>query len=164
MKIRLGKSKTKLKKSDSLIGLKTIKSRSTGELTTPEAVKEQKKYTRLGGFQIFDIGEEKDANTELDALREAEEVEVGTHVYVGEDGKTPFVPNGDIYITFAEGVDAEEQAIVLDEFNLVLDEQRTPNKIRASVTAASMNPIKVAYFLEKLATGESDTTCSSSVE
>jgi subtilisin family serine protease len=150
MKIRLGKSKTTLQKSDRLIGLKTFKSRSTGESTTPEAInKDQKKYTRLGGFQIFDVGAEKDVNTELDTLREADEVEVGTHVYVGEDGQTPFVPNGDIYITFAEGVDAEEQAIVLDEFSLVLEEQRSLTKIRATVTTASMNPIKVAYFLEK---------------
>jgi subtilisin family serine protease len=149
MKIRLGKSKTQLKKSDSLIGLKTFKSRSTGESTTPDAINEdQKKYTRLGGFQIFDVGE-KNANTELDSLRDADEVEIGTHVYVGEDGKTPFVPNGDIYITFSDRVDAEEQAIVLDEFSLVLEEQKSPNQVRATVTAASMNPIKVAYFLEK---------------
>lgn len=150
MKIRLGKSKTKLKKSDSLIGLKTVKSRSTGEPTTPEAIdKEQKKYTRLGGFQIFDVGAEKSADKELDELRAADEVEVGTHVYVGEDGKTPFVPNGDIYITFSEGVDEEEQAIVLDEFHLVLDERKTSRKIRARVTEKSMNPVKVAFFLEK---------------
>jgi subtilisin family serine protease len=150
MKVRLGKGKMQLKKSDSLIGLKTFKSRSTGQPTTPEAIdKEQKKYTRLGGFQIFDVGVEKDVNTELDSLRDADEVEMGTHVYVGEDGKTPFVPNGDIYITFTEGVDEEEQAIVLDEFKLVLDERKSPTKVRAITTAESMSPIKVAYFLEK---------------
>lgn len=150
MKVRLGKGKVKLKKSTNLIGLKTFKSRSTGEPTAPKAIeKEEKKYTRLGGFQIFDLGEKKDADSELDSLREADEVEIGTHVYVGEDGKTPFVPNGDIYITFSEGVDEEEQAIVLDEFNLTLDDRRSPSRVRATVTGQSMNPIKAAYFLEK---------------
>ncbi|MFK7945978.1 MAG: S8 family serine peptidase [Saprospiraceae bacterium] len=150
MKIRLGKDKFKLKKSNTLVGLKTAKSRST-ESTTPKSLNEQqKKYTRLGGFQIFDIGNANNADKELDSLREADEVEVGTHVYVDEDGQTPFVPNGDIYITFAERVDAEEQAIVLDEFNLELIKQRSESQIRARVTAKSMNPIKVAYFLEKV--------------
>lgn len=150
MKIRLGKGKMKLKKSDKLVGLKTLKSRST-EPITPKALEDkQKKYTRLGGFQIFDVGDEKDVNAKLDNLREADEVEVGTHVYVGEDGETPFVPNGDVYITFAQGVDEEEQAIVLDEFNLELIRQRSESQVQARVTAKSMNPLKVAYFLEKV--------------
>lgn len=150
MKIRLGKDKFRLKKSNKLVGVKTIKSRSA-ESVTPKALNEQqKKYTRLGGFQIFDIGNADDADKELDNLREADEVEVGTHVYVGEDDDTPFVPNGDIYITFAEGVDDEEQAIVLDEFNLELVKQRGESQACARVTAKSMNPLKVAYFLEKV--------------
>ena len=150
MKVRLGKDKFKLKKSKKLVGLKTVTSRST-ESTTPKALEgQQRKYTRLGGFQIFDIGNAADADKELDNLRQADEVEVGTHVYVSEDDDTPFVPNGDIYITFAEGVDAEEQAIVLDEFNLELVKQRSQSEVRASVTAKSMNPLKVANFLEKV--------------
>lgn len=148
MKIRLGKGKTALKKSTKLIGLKTLKSRSA-EPMMPEAINsEQKVFNRLGGFQIFDVGEQGDTNKELDNLRAADEVEVGTHVYVGSDGETPFVPTGDIYINFAEGVDEEEQNIVLDEFKLVLEERRAEFRIRATVTAESMNPIKVAYYLE----------------
>ena len=55
MKIRLGKGKMTLKKSDKLVGLKTLKSRSA-EPVPPEALDEQqKKYTRLGGSQIFDV-------------------------------------------------------------------------------------------------------------
>ena len=116
MKIRLGKDKFKLKKSSKLVGLKIS--------SNPDVISnEQKKYTRLGGFKIFDIGADKDADKELDNLRQADEVEVGTHVYVDEESETPFVPNGDIYINFAEGVDAEEQAIVLDEFHLELQHQ-----------------------------------------
>lgn len=149
MKIRLGKGKTELRKSNKLIGLKTLKSRSAEPLM-PEAIDEkQKVFNRLGGFQIFDVGEKGNTNQELDSLRDASEVEVGTHVYVGSDGETPFVPTGDIYINFAEGVDEEEQNIVLDEFRLVLDERRSASRIRAEVTAKSMNPIKVAYYLEK---------------
>lgn len=149
MKIRLGKGKIELKKSKKLVGLKTLKSRSA-EPVTPEALNEtQKKYTRLGGFQIFDVGEATDADKELDDLREASEVEVGTHVYVDGESDTPFVPTGDLYINFAEGVDEEEQMIVLDEFKLELIKQRSAFRVSASVTSKSMNPLKVAYFLEK---------------
>ncbi len=149
MKIRLGKTITTLKKSDKLIGLKTLKSRSAEPLIPNSIDEKQKVYNRLGGFQIFDVGEEGDTNKELDALREEAEVEVGTHVYVGEDGKTPFVPTGDIFITFQDGVDEEEQNIVLEEFKLVLENRRSHNSVQATVTAESMNPIKAAYLLEK---------------
>ena len=143
MKIRLGKDKFKLKKSSKLVGLKIS--------SNPDVISnEQKKYTRLGGFKIFDIGADKDADKELDNLRQADEVEVGTHVYVDEESETPFVPNGDIYINFAEGVDAEEQAIVLDEFHLELQHQISESQVRASVTAQSMNPLKVAFYLEQV--------------
>lgn len=149
MKVRLGKDTFKLKKSSKLVGLKP--STSSQESSDSKVInEEQKKYTRLGGFKIFDIGEDKDADKELDTLRQSDEVEVGTHVYVDEESDIPFVPNGDIYINFAEGVDAEEQAIVLDEFHLKLQKQLSDTLVRASVTAKSMNPLKVAFFLEQV--------------
>lgn len=150
MKIRLGKSKVTFRKSDRLVGLKTLKSRSTNKSVLPESVKEeQRKFDRLGGFEIFDIGEEKNADSELDAIREAPEVEIGTHVYLVGENDVPFVPNGYIYITFADGLDKKGQAMVLDEFKLELGEQTATNKVEAIVTADSMNPIKVAYRLEE---------------
>ena len=150
LKIRLGKGKAKLQKSKKLIGLKTMKSRSADPVTPKNIKEEQQVHERLGGFQIFDIGKKKNADKALDKLRRADEVEIGTHVYVTKNGDAPFVPTGDIYITFEIGVDEEEQAIVLNEFNLKLASRRNINKIRASVTENSMNPVKVAYFLEKV--------------
>ncbi len=150
LKIRLGKGKAKLQKSKKLIGLKTMKSRSAAP-TKPKNIKEEQQvHERLGGFQIFDIGKKKNADKALDKLRKADEVEVGTHVYVTKNGDSPLVPTGEIYITFEIGVDEEEQSIVLDEFNLELISRRDFNKVRASVTGKSMNPVKVAYFLEKV--------------
>jgi hypothetical protein len=149
-KIRLGKGKAKVQKSKKLIGLKTMKSRSAEPVTPKNIKEEQQVHERLGGFKIFDIGNKKNANKALDKLRKDDEVEVGTHVYVINDGDAPLVPTGDIYITFEIGVDEEEQAIVLSEFNLELVSRRDVNKVRVSVTANSMNPVKVAYFLEKV--------------
>lgn len=150
LKIRLGKGKARLQKSKKLIGLKTMKSRSTEPVTPKNIKEEQQIHERLGGFQIFDIGKKKSADKALDKLRKSDEVEIGTHVYVTRDGDAPLVPTGEIYITFELGVDEEEQAIVLDEFNLKLISRRDVNKVRASVTENSMNPVKVSFFLEKV--------------
>lgn len=156
LSIRLGKGKVKLQKSDRLLGLKTMKSRSA-EPIVPRGVEAatQPFAQHLGGFQIFDVGEATDTNEALDALRKEDEVEAGTHVYVAENGTTPLVPTGDIYINFEIGVDGEEQAIVLDEFHLRLVSRRDEYKVLATVTEKSMNPLKVAFFLEKCSLVES---------
>lgn len=148
--VSMGKGKAKLTKSNKLVGIKTMQSRSATPVA-PEAVDENKKiHERLGGFQVFDIGEEGDVNQQLKDIKNDDVVQSGVHVYYGSDGKTPFVPTGDIYITFAAGTSEEEHEIVLDEFNLSLESRRSPLKIRAAVDEDSDDdPVKIAYLLEK---------------
>lgn len=148
--VKMGKGKTRLTKSKNLVGIKTLQSRSATP-TAPEAVNEdQKVHQHLGGFQVFDIGEKGDVDKQLKDLKNEDDVRAGMNVYYGSDGKTPFVPTGDIYITFAAGTSEEEHEIVLDEFNLTLEAKRGDLKVRASVDEDSNDdPVRIAYLLEK---------------
>ncbi len=137
-----------LVKSENLVGLKTQKTRSASK---PKGInKNQKVHTNLGDFEVFDLGAKgKNIDDKLDDIRKEETVEVGTHVFHTENGELPMVPNGDIYIVFEDGLNAEEQQLVLDEYHLVITKRRGPNKLTATVTENSPNPIKTSLFLQK---------------
>ena len=145
IKVRSGKGQITLKKSGRYVGVKTAKSRG---LRQPKFIK-KKVYDNLGGFRIITI--EKDGNSlddALDKIRRKKNVEVGTHVYYPEgNSKRPVVPTGEIYITFQDDTNEEEQLIVLDEYKLAIVERRSKTHLVAKVTPKSPNPLKVANAL-----------------
>ncbi len=142
--IKNGKGELTLKKSHSLVGLKT----KTDE---EQAFVDKHIFKNLGGFEVVTLNQSGESlDDALDEVRSKEEVELGTHVYFSEGSNRPLVPTGEIFITFEEGVGENEQNIVLEEYALTLIERRDNNRIVAKVTANSPNPIKVANFLQAI--------------
>ena len=146
-KIKSGKGELVLKKSKSLVGLKTSKKRSADRANY---VKEYH-LPNLGGFKVVSLNKKRGVSLDdqLDEVRREPSVEIGTHVYFAEGSNKPMIPTGDIIITFQSGVDEEEQMLVLDEFHLELVERCGNDIIIAKVTKKSKNPIKVASLLQK---------------
>ncbi len=159
LKVKSGKGELVLRKSNNLVGLKTKKIK---KLSRTKFVKEEV-FKNLGGFNIVDLEKEgKSVDDKLDEVRAKREIEVGTHVYHAEGSNRPLVPTGEIYIIFNDGVSDEEQQLSLDEFHLKIVERRDKNKIIASVTKKSLNPLKVAARMQetslvKLAEPDIDT-------
>jgi hypothetical protein len=146
--IQSGKGEITLRKSQSLVGLKTTETREADEqadYTEKEVLK------NLGGFNIVKLNTEgATVDDKLDEVRSREEVEVGTHVYYAEGSNRPLVATGEIYIVFAAGVSEDEQRTVLAEYSLQLVERRAADRVIARVTPASPNPFKVAMALQQV--------------
>lgn len=146
IKVKSGKGELLLRKSKSLVGLK---SEGHKDLTETDFVKSDV-YKNLGGFKVVTLEKGgKDIDEKLDEVRTEDEVEVGTHVYYAQGSARPLVPTGEIYIIFQDGVSVEEQQMALDEFNLKLVERRDTTRIVAAVTKNSPNPLKVANWLQR---------------
>lgn len=146
--IQSGKGEITLRKSQSLVGLKTTETRET---EAQDDYKEKEVLKNLGGFNIVKLNTEgTTVDDKLDEVRAREEVEVGTHVYYPEGSNRPIVATGDIYIVFSAGVGEDEQRIVLEEYSLQLAERRGPDRVIARVTPASPNPFKVAMALKQV--------------
>ncbi|MCB0637942.1 MAG: S8 family serine peptidase [Lewinella sp.] len=146
IKVKSGKTELTLRKSKSLVGLKSKKDTPIPE---EDYVKDDV-LQNLGGFHVVTLDQ---ANTDsvdekLDEVRQRDEIEVGTHVYYAEGSDRPLVPTGEIYITFEDGVSESEQQLVLDEFALVTIERRSPTVVVAAVTAQSPNPLKAAQAIQ----------------
>ncbi|MEY4134443.1 MAG: hypothetical protein RL386_793 [Bacteroidota bacterium] len=136
----------RLRKSKRLAGLRI--STSSRSLTPPDYVR-QEVYPQIGGFTLVELDtSDMPLEDKLDAVRQLDEVELGTHVYYPEGSNRPLVPNGYIFLTFEEGVSEEEEKIVLDEFALELAERRQPGFLLVKVTAQSPNPIKTAELAQ----------------
>lgn len=147
LKVRSGKGELTLKKSKALVGLRTAEEKTTED--QPFVKKEV--HQNLGGFKIVSLNAEgQNIDQKLDAVRTRDEVAVGTHVYYAEGSDKPLVATGELFITFEEGVDEEEQGIVLEEYKLELVERRDQQQIVARVTANSPNPLKVAHLLQEI--------------
>ena len=145
--IQSGKGELKLHKSSKLVGLKTAEKVNTADqdYVEKEVIKD------LGGFSVVTLnGVDDNIDDQLDSIRGNEEVELGTHIYYAEGSDRPLVATGEIFIIFESATSEEEQAIVLDEFNLELVERRNAERIVAKVTPKSPNPLKVAAALKNI--------------
>ncbi|MCI5083890.1 MAG: S8 family serine peptidase [Saprospiraceae bacterium] len=145
LKIKSGKGEIVLKKSASLVGLKT----SPSEKLNEKDYVEHEYLNNLGGFNVVSLKGD-DVDQTLDEVRTKDEVEVGTHVYFAEGSEKPLIATGEIFIHFREGVSLNEQNIVLEEFSLKLQERRNDQRIVAVVTPQSPNPFKVAAALQQI--------------
>ncbi|MEZ5040625.1 MAG: S8 family serine peptidase [Saprospiraceae bacterium] len=142
--IKNGKGELTLKKSQTLVGLKTKED-------SDKAYIDKSVFKNLGGFEVVTLNKEGNTLDEkLDEVRSKAEVDVGTHVYYSEGSNRPVIPTGEIFIIFEEGVSESEQQIVLEEYALTLVERREGNRIIAKVTAKSPNPLKVANALQAI--------------
>lgn len=156
LNVKFGKGFIKLKKSSSVVGLKTKKRETTSrsldsadDEKAPDFVDRQF-FKDLGGFNVVSLKtEDATVDRKLDEVRSSGEVELGTHVYYAEGSNKPLVPTGEIFITFEEGVSLGEQGIALDEYSLELVERIDEDEIRVQVTANSPNPIKTAALLQQ---------------
>ena len=132
-----------LRKSPSLVGLKTTGSR-------PAAI-DGAVLPDLGGFEVVTLTDGRDIDEALDAVRRESDVKVGTHVYFAEADNRPVVPTGVLYLRLAPGVGEAESAALFDLFHLRLLERREDGTVLLAVTEKSRNPLKVAADLQQLA-------------
>jgi hypothetical protein len=146
--IKTGKGEIVLKKSKTMVGLKTTETR---DLEKPDYI-ENEVLQHLGGFHVVTLKTEGDETVDdkLDEVRERDEVEVGTHVYFAEGSNRPVIPTGEIFIVFQQGVSEQEQQIVLEEYKLEVVERRGEDQLIARVTPQSPNPFKVANALQQI--------------
>ena len=144
LKVRSGKGELVLKKSQSLVGLKSMSQRALDEDAEGKEV-----YKNLGGFNVVSL-QTDDIDAKLDEVRAKENVEVGTHVYYAEGSNKPLVATGEIFIQFQDGVSESEQQIVFNEYALEVEERRSDTEVIALVTPNSPNPIKVAHLIQQL--------------
>ena len=145
--VQTGNSELQLVKSTRLVGLKTTE---PTDLTEKSFV-ERRHHPHLGGFEVVALDtSRKNVDDKLDEVRRAADIRIGTHVYHPVGSQKAVVPTGDLIITFADGTNAEEQQIVLEEYALQLVEQRDERRVIARVTERSPNPVKVANYLSKV--------------
>lgn len=149
LQIRLGNEEATLTKSTRFVGIKRLQSRGIDDVV-PELGVNNTIHQHLGGFEVVDFERKRGANLnkKLDTLRASKEIETGTHVYYINNSNRPVVPTGNIYITFHAGISDQQQNSILAESSLIIKERRSPEKIVASVTTASPNPIKCAVLLQ----------------
>ena len=96
--IKNGNGELTLKKSKTLVGLKTKEDKD-------QAFVDKHIFKNLAGFEVATLNQgDKNLDDALDEVRGKDEVELGTHVYFTEGSERPLVPTGEIYITFVEGV------------------------------------------------------------
>lgn len=145
--IRSGKGELTLRKSQTLVGLKTSSAEPVDEIERVQSELHQ----NLGGFHVVSLKTDGgDIDERLDEVRQQDEITVGTHIYYAEGSNKPLVATGEIYITFEEGVSEAEQQIVLDEYKLEIVDRRSLSLVIAKVTAQSPNPLKVANALQQI--------------
>lgn len=151
LKIKFGQGEMVLRKSGRYVGIKKSKTRGIeSTAVNADISKVEKPY--LGGFEMVGLKLKKGetVNSKLDMLRKSDGVETGTHVYFGAGSKKPLIATGSIYITFDPKTPETRQAEILNTLNLQLKSRRTPNKIVASVTPSSENPVKCAIELQTM--------------
>ena len=152
IKIKIGKRKVALTKSDKLVGLKRKQTFNQPQKSfKSSSFVRQSIYNSLGGFNVVSLAKDGTSlDWKLNEVREYDSVAVGTHVYYAEGSDRMLIPTGEIYITFHEGVGEGEQELVLDEYNLELVRRRSKESIVAKVTRRSKNPLKIAAELENI--------------
>ena len=148
-KIPFGTGEMVLTKSTKYVGIKKSQTRGLqASLLAPEIKKVV--HPHIGGFEVVTLNKKQGEplNTTFESVRALEEVEVGTHVYHIEGSNKLLVPTGSLYITFARDVTEAQQNALLKEFYLDLKERRSDEKVVATVTSLSPNPLKCAVGLQ----------------
>jgi subtilisin family serine protease len=103
----------------------------------------------VGGFLVVSV-EDKDIEVgrALDTIRLNSSIEVGTHVFEQPDGRSYYVPTGEIFIEFRPNLSSRDKQSLLDKFKLSIKEARGRDSLILQVTRGSPNPIKVAAALQ----------------
>jgi subtilisin family serine protease len=150
IKVRFGKGDVVLTKSAKFVGVKRTETTNRGleRSLLGEEIK-QNRHPHLGGFEVVSLNKTKERglDNQMTMMRGLDEVEVATHVYHLPGSDKPLVPTGTLYIQFARDVSAAQQKAILAELSLTVKENRENNKVVATVSAASPNPIKCAMAL-----------------
>jgi subtilisin family serine protease len=140
-----------LTKSDHLVGVKAEPGTDLAHLSAlgPAAVPAST-GPALGGFRLLNVAAAALPMEEaLDTLRAKATVAAGTHVFHTSDDGVPFIPTGQLYVSWdPEAPKADVQAL-FDELALEVVEARGEHAAVAQVTPASPNPIKVAAALQE---------------
>jgi subtilisin family serine protease len=148
LKVPFGMGEVVFTKSTKYVGVKKAQTRDLESIMIPEIKKVL--HPCVGGFEVVTVNQAKGQtlNGILDTVRSLDSVDVGSHVFHIEGSDKPLVPTGSLYITFAKNVSEKQQDALLKEFSLVLKERRSDEKVVATVTSESSNPLKCAAGLQ----------------
>lgn len=150
--IKYGDKRLHLNQSPTLIGLKPKRSQGNQARDALQRTLNSgdwKTEGLLGGFEIISVNDKAvNADVALEALRQDNSVQVGTHVFELPNRSGIYVPTGDLFVEFAPGTDRKEKQSAIDEFKLTVKETRGPDGFIVAVTPQSPNPIKVAAGLQ----------------
>lgn len=105
----------------------------------------------LGGFILAKAEHtpREEVDNQLDALRQNDAVDLGTHVFSSSDDQVPFIPSSDLYVECAEDANPEECNQLFEEHKLAFVEARGDRQFILRLTPGSKNPIKVAVALQQ---------------
>lgn len=152
--LRYGGDTLKLKKSDTLIGVKLkpgMEERTAAASLSPDLTQADNRQGTLGGFSLMSLKDAKNANINetLDMVRANGAVDVGTHVYETSNDGVPFVPTGQLYLVCKDGATDDKIQELLDQHHLQIIEARGERKFIVQVTPGAMNPVKTAAALQQ---------------
>lgn len=147
LEVNLGQGEFILYKSDYLIGIKV---RANAKIL-PKELEKGKIFARgLGGFKIYKFRKGiRRINKILDRLRKSRNIELGTHVYFTENSKSPIVPTGKIFISFAEKSKIKDRKALLKTLHLDQDQKIDRNRMVVEVGRGASNPLKSCLKLMK---------------
>ncbi len=107
--------------------------------------------SQLGGFRLVEIGaaSAESSDRKLDMLRAEAGVQVGTHVFhTGAGSAVPFVPTGQIFVSFDPALSGDARQAILDQHGLRVLEGRGEDDVLLHTTRQSRNPVATAAALQ----------------
>jgi subtilisin family serine protease len=154
--LTLGGRTVTLQRSTRLIGVRPKPGREAGAsravaAITGAAADPPALGADLGGFRLVEVGALPPAklDAQLDMLRAEPDLQVGTHVFhLGAGNTVPFVPTGEILVSFRPGTPVQERQSILDRHGLRVLEGRGENDVLAHTTPRSSNPVTTAARLQ----------------
>ncbi len=148
LKIKFGKGELVLTKSNTLVGLRSMDDKTIED----KSIVKHQQHEHLAGFKVVEMKKKRGQalNERLDEVRGMDEIAQGTHIYYAPGSNRALVPTGSIYITFYAKTTQSEQEKILADLGLDLKERRDDDRVVATVTPKSQNPIKCAIALQQL--------------
>lgn len=146
-----GGQKLQLNKSDKLIGVRTTSNKDDSSTTlSNDEIRKFDIGLKLAQFNVLDVSSStNEMETMLDQLRNASDIQAGTHVYYTSDDEVPFVPSGDIYLSFKKNATTSQCQKILEKYHLQIVKVLDEKELVVKISKASNNPIKVTSDLQK---------------
>jgi subtilisin family serine protease len=149
VRLRIGGKVVSLTKSPDVIGVRGARDLAAALELAPLVSGAKALPQHIGGFRLMRIdGDSSKMESALNAMRLDHRVTSGTHVYHTSKDAVPFVPTGEIYVSFDPNLSMDECQRLLDQHALQVVQARGERELVVRTTDLSSNPIKVAHALQ----------------